>query len=99
MFSRAVLALGADFGLEELPDELVPFKLKPTVPGTFRWATTYIARFDPEIDWPTDQEYSLEFNPNLTAFDGEVVADDNIPPPATLLTPNLTLSIASVTSE
>lgn len=32
----------------------VPFTVKPGIPGTFRWVTTYIARFDPVIDWPTD---------------------------------------------
>jgi hypothetical protein len=39
------------------------------VPGKLRWVTTYIARFDPDIDWPLDLKFELVVNPTLTAWD------------------------------
>jgi hypothetical protein len=81
VFSRPVIALGADFGGSVPPGQL-PFTLSgggdnstgglQTLPfGRFRWVTTYIARFDP-IDgaWPTDLALSLIWNRQLTTWDG-----------------------------
>lgn len=56
-------------------DESVPFYFttsgaEQSVPGKMRWVTTYIARFDPDIDWPKDLIFELRINPNLKAWDG-----------------------------
>ena len=32
------------------------------VPGKLRWVTTYIARFDPDINWPLDLNFELHIN-------------------------------------
>jgi hypothetical protein len=59
-FSRAVIALGADFGPGALPAELTPFTLTgagAAVEGRLRWVTTFSARFDPAGEWPTDLDF------------------------------------------
>lgn len=48
----------------------VPFNLSCPMPGKFRWVTTTIARFDPNVDWPTDINCTLDFNKELTTYDG-----------------------------
>jgi hypothetical protein len=49
----------------------VPFTFSVPVPGQLRWATTYIARFDPDVAWPTDLDFNLIWNTNLTTYDGK----------------------------
>lgn len=48
------------------------------VPGKLRWVTTYIARFDPDTNWPLDLKFEIIINPNLKAWDGTklTVAED-----------------------
>ena len=92
VFSRSVIALGSDFGMaapalfDALPTaaaaaENVPFYFtasgaeKP-VPGKFRWVSTYIARFDPDVNWPLDLSFELRMNPALEAWDGTRVTVD-----------------------
>ncbi len=41
------------------------------MPGKVRWVTTTIARFDPDVDWPTDLDCSFKWNKGLTSYDGE----------------------------
>lgn len=65
IFNRAVIALGDDFENKD-----APFTLSGSVPGQFRWVTTYIARFDPLVDWPTDLHITLTIDSDLTTFDG-----------------------------
>ena len=43
-FDSPVIALGSDFGAEQLPDALNPFEIQPVVSGKVRWVTTTIAR-------------------------------------------------------
>jgi hypothetical protein len=71
VFSRAVIALGSDWG-KELTGALSPFEfvgLRASVPGKLRWVTTSIARFDPTNEWPTDLDFSVSVK-NITTFDG-----------------------------
>ena len=58
-FSRAMIALGEDFGAGPLPAALVPFELDPPIPGKLRWVTTSIARFDPDDDFPPSLNVTL----------------------------------------
>ena len=58
-FSRAMIALGEDFGAGPLPAALVPFELDPPIPGKLRWVTTSIARFDPDDDFPPSLNFTL----------------------------------------
>jgi hypothetical protein len=43
------------------------------VPGKLRWVTTYIVRFDPDIDWPLDLVFDIVINSELKAWDGTVL--------------------------
>ena len=43
------------------------------IPGKLRWVTTYIVRFDPDIDWPLDLAFDVVINPELKAWDGTVL--------------------------
>ncbi|KAK9809200.1 hypothetical protein WJX72_011244 [[Myrmecia] bisecta] len=70
VYSRAVIALGSDFGVAALPASQIPFTFSKAIPGDWRWVTTYIARWDPAVDWPTDLNITLNWNTNLTAYDG-----------------------------
>ena len=57
VFSRPVIALGSDFGLDAdapLPPALAPFIVDCPLPGRTRWVTTSIARWDPIVAWPPD---------------------------------------------
>jgi uncharacterized membrane protein YsdA (DUF1294 family) len=47
-----------------------PFRLSCGVPGKTRWVATSIARFDPDVDWPTDLDCSFVWNAGLRAYDG-----------------------------
>jgi hypothetical protein len=76
-FSRAVIALGSDFGPGQLPADLVPFTISADVPGRLRWVTTFTARFDPTDQWPTDLSFELRLNPALTSFDGVALSNDS----------------------
>jgi len=72
IFDHPAIALGQDWG-SELPSDVVPFQLSgTTIPGTIRYVTTSIARFDPNIDWPNDLNFTLEFFP-ITGPLGEVL--------------------------
>jgi len=102
LFSRPVIALGQDY--LEIPPEKIPFYLidkdsNPIkVPGKFRYPTTYIARFDPDINWPSDLDFGLLLNANLTAHDGVLLSDSE----NTFVkykTNSMALWISSVTSE
>lgn len=77
IFNRAVIALGSDFGAysanttadlmkPEMQFLQMPFVFdglpEEGIPGKFRWATTSIARFDPDIDWPSDLRFSVNVN-------------------------------------
>eukprot|EP00930_Biecheleria_cincta_P042733 TRINITY_DN29405_c0_g1_i1.p1 TRINITY_DN29405_c0_g1~~TRINITY_DN29405_c0_g1_i1.p1 ORF type:complete len:2528 (-),score=343.66 TRINITY_DN29405_c0_g1_i1:202-7785(-) len=81
VFSRAIIALGSDWSGAgnngTLAKELEAFTLQActgqpqfAVKGRLRWATTSIARFDAEYDWPSDLCFDLVLNPHLKTFDG-----------------------------
>eukprot|EP00276_Gloeochaete_wittrockiana_P021694 CAMPEP_0184336276 /NCGR_PEP_ID=MMETSP1089-20130417/4630_1 /TAXON_ID=38269 ORGANISM="Gloeochaete wittrockiana, Strain SAG46.84" /NCGR_SAMPLE_ID=MMETSP1089 /ASSEMBLY_ACC=CAM_ASM_000445 /LENGTH=2323 /DNA_ID=CAMNT_0026661255 /DNA_START=188 /DNA_END=7160 /DNA_ORIENTATION=+ len=70
VFSRAVIALGADFDKDGTASNQVPFTLSATVPGRLRWVTTYIARWDSDIDWPNDLDFELRINKDLHTYAG-----------------------------
>jgi hypothetical protein len=42
------------------------------VPGKSRWVTTSIARFDPDLDWPTDLDCQLVWSAQLISYDGKL---------------------------
>ncbi|KAG2447325.1 hypothetical protein HYH02_007655 [Chlamydomonas schloesseri] len=87
VFTRPVIALGADFGLSpEQADKMAPFRLlNCPVPGKARWVTTTIYRFDPDLHWPSDLDCELTWNTRLVSYDGvplqlELVRDGGLPP-------------------
>jgi hypothetical protein len=41
-----------------------------TLPGRWRRVTTFVARFDPSSDWPTDVTVAVQVNAALTTWDG-----------------------------
>eukprot|EP00210_Caulerpa_lentillifera_P009052 g8639.t1 len=98
VFSRPVIALGSDFGLEELPPELVPFTLTPSIPGRGRWVTTFIYRFDTNDLFATDLDIVFRWNLALRTFDGVPLTLDS-PESVVLQTSGLSLRISDVTSE
>lgn len=98
-FSRAVIALGSDFGPEgqAQPADKVPFTITgANVPGRLRWVTTFTARFDPTDDWPTDLSFDLEVNEGLVAFDGTALT--SAPAARHFTTPAVTAWLNSVRS-
>eukprot|EP00210_Caulerpa_lentillifera_P001100 g1061.t1 len=97
VFSRPVIALGSDFGFEELPSELVPFTLDPAIPGRGRWVTTFIYRFDTIGSFATDLDIVFRWNVDLRTYDGVLLTLDS-PETATLRTPGLTMRISGVSS-
>jgi hypothetical protein len=110
VFSRPVIALGSDWGSDQLADmplDKQPFMLSFTdgtplsskVSGKIRWPTTYTARFDPDYNWPTDLDIVMTVNPGLTTFDGVRLTNPNdVPMQVLYSTDGLTGSLATVTS-
>lgn len=99
-FSRAVIALGSDFGAGPLEPRLTPFLLSPSVAGSYRWVTTSIARFDPATEWPPELEISLTLNPQMRAYDGaSLVSAAGQPERWLFRTPKLTMRTGEVRSE
>eukprot|EP00741_Cyanophora_paradoxa_P018347 tig00000204_g17715.t2 len=100
VFNRAVIALGSDFDKEGSAKERVPFTLHTDagveVPGKLRWVTTYIARFDPDVDWPTDLTLEVRVNLQLKTYGGVALSN---PAYRTFVTPALEWSLGTVTSE
>lgn len=97
VFNRAVIALGADWG-KELTGALSPFTftgLATPVPGKMRWVTTSIARFDPEGEWPSDLEFSIDVK-NVVTFDAAPLA---APVSINFVTKPIALSVRGVTSS
>eukprot|EP01050_Picozoa_sp_SAG11_P010853 SAG11_NODE_1111_length_5823_cov_2.384172_3_plen_308_part_00 len=100
-FSRAVIALGSDFGPEDQapPADKVPFSIGVNVPGRLRWVTTFSARFDPSVDWPTDLEFDLTINAALSAFDGTPLSNaEAMPLVRHFTTPHVSAWLGSITS-
>lgn len=99
VFSRPVLALGADWGLQQLPREQLPFNLSCNVPGRLRWVTTNIARFDPSVDWPPDLACTFAWNRGLRAYDGATLQlGADVPPSTRLQTQPLRMAVDRVDS-
>eukprot|EP01025_Chloroclados_australasicus_P057180 TRINITY_DN7117_c0_g1_i5.p1 TRINITY_DN7117_c0_g1~~TRINITY_DN7117_c0_g1_i5.p1 ORF type:complete len:2201 (-),score=318.83 TRINITY_DN7117_c0_g1_i5:388-6837(-) len=99
VFSRPVIALGSDFAQETFPSDKVPFSLSEDIPGSFRWVTTYIARWDPEGSWPSDWDLDLVWNPDLTTWDDVPLNLTGIPKRVPLQTPSQSFSVSDVESE
>jgi len=94
VYSAAVIALGSDFAAE-IPANLIPFTFNgANVPGKTRWVTTSIARFDPDIDWPADLDFTVTVNA-LTSFEGRVVTSKS----QRYVTESQYYYISTVTSE
>lgn len=60
----------------------VPFTLSCPMPGRFRWVTTTIARFDPEVQWPSDLSCTFKWNSALITYDGGAHRHLRAPMPA-----------------
>mmetsp|Transcript_14647 Transcript_14647/g.36469 ORF Transcript_14647/g.36469 Transcript_14647/m.36469 type:complete len:2268 (-) Transcript_14647:639-7442(-) len=102
VFSRPVIALGGDYGREDSYGGALPFSLAcaggaAVPPGKFRWVTTTIARWDPDVDWPTDLACTFAFNTSLVAYDGATLI--GAPAPQQLATTPLTASVSGVLSD
>jgi len=69
------------------------------VPGKLRWSTTAIARFDADIDWPTDLCFDLVLNRNLKSFDGLGIAADSYLPQRRFITSPVSWGLSYVRSE
>ncbi|PNW72413.1 hypothetical protein CHLRE_16g677205v5 [Chlamydomonas reinhardtii] len=98
VFSRPVIALGSDFGTPASEQKL-PFRLNCPVPGKARWVTTTIARFDADVDWPTDLDCELTWTAGLTSYDGAPLQLGDTPASRKLSSSPLTLSISDVLSD
>ncbi|GLI68394.1 hypothetical protein VaNZ11_012780 [Volvox africanus] len=98
VFSRPVIALGADFGQPRVQQKL-PFSLSCPVPGRFRWVTTSIARFDPNVDWPTDLDCTLNWVTTLTAYDGAQLVLSGTAPQRSLSSYPLSMTLYDITSD
>jgi Bacterial Alpha-2-macroglobulin MG10 domain/Alpha-2-macroglobulin family len=71
VFNRPLIALGSDFQSMFGATDFQPFELKGcSVPGKWRFVTTFVARFDPDEDWPPNLHFSVVLNSRLKAFDG-----------------------------
>ncbi|KAG2434214.1 hypothetical protein HXX76_007940 [Chlamydomonas incerta] len=98
VFSRPVIALGSDFGIPASEQKL-PFRLNCPVPGKARWVTTTIARFDADVDWPTDLDCELTWTAGLTSYDGAPLQLGDTPASRKLSSSSLTLSVGDVLSD
>lgn len=108
-FNRAVIALGSDFGAGDvLPADKVPFSVtvaqsatgattEAPMDGRWRWVTTFVARFDPAADWPTDVTVNVQLNSGLTTWDGSALAAAAVATRA-FVTPQITSSVRTVRS-
>lgn len=76
------------FVFEGLPEE--------GIPGKFRWVTTSICRFDPDIQWPTDLKFRVRVKEDLVAFDGTKLSNTKM---VHYQTKTLSMYIASVESK
>mmetsp|Transcript_41158 Transcript_41158/g.132449 ORF Transcript_41158/g.132449 Transcript_41158/m.132449 type:complete len:2416 (-) Transcript_41158:30-7277(-) len=112
VFSRAVIALGGDWSEDGndgvLRQDQLPFKLEAcdgqpefAVPGKIRWLSTSIARFDADVDWPTDLCFDLVLNPALKSYDGLAVpaAGADAQSRWRFTTGQVSMSLANVFSE
>ncbi|KIZ04279.1 hypothetical protein MNEG_3680 [Monoraphidium neglectum] len=99
VFSRPVIALGADWGQKELPKELTPFTLSCNTPGRLRWVTTNIARFDPSVDWPTDLACTFDWNKGLKSFDGVALDLAGNVASVKLATAEIAVTLSGVSSQ
>ncbi|GAM21623.1 hypothetical protein SAMD00019534_047980 [Acytostelium subglobosum LB1] len=99
IFNRPVIAIGT----EDLDHQDVSsfFKLRCNsavpVDGRYRWVTTSIARFDVNGAWPTDLNCTFTVDPAAKTYDGASLSET--PTPVLYTTPQLTMSIYTVTSE
>ncbi|GIL54024.1 hypothetical protein Vafri_9574 [Volvox africanus] len=98
VFSRPVIALGSDFGQPRARQKL-PFSLSCPVPGKSRWVTTSIARFDPDVDWPTDLDCTLIWVTTLTAYDGAPLVLSDTAPQRSLSSQPLSMIMNGITSD
>jgi len=100
-FSRPVIALGSDWGPDEaLPATMVPFYLAGClVSGKIRWVTTYIARFDPDIDWPAAVSFQLTLSGALMTYDGHKVPASDLSRTWAFHTSNQVMHVAGVQSR
>lgn len=108
-FNRAVIALGSDFGAGDvLPADKVPFSVtvaqvttgartEASMDGRWRWVTTFVARFDPAADWPTDVTVNVQLNSGLTTWDGSALAAAAVATRA-FVTPQISSSLRTVRS-
>ncbi|CAI5537503.1 unnamed protein product [Closterium sp. Naga37s-1] len=85
-----------------LPPSLLPFSLGckgvDSVAGRARWVTSFVFRFDPLEEWPSDLTCSLTWNANFSAFDGTSWDEASPPPALQLLTDPLSMSLNIVFS-
>ncbi|CAI5949539.1 unnamed protein product [Closterium sp. NIES-64] len=85
-----------------LPPSLLPFSLGcrgvDSVAGRARWVTSFVFRFDPLEEWPSDLTCSLTWNANFSAFDGTSWDESSPPPALQLLTDPLSMSLNIVFS-
>ena len=85
IFSRPVIALGEDGSAPaQQPFQLSCNNYPSSGDGTqlqlgkFRWVTTFVARFDPDGEWPTDLDLDFSWNSNVTSWDGADLQEDNL---------------------
>lgn len=99
VFSRAVIPLGLDLAAD-LPRRYLPFRFsdEARVRGRGRWLATSIFRWDPTGDWPSDLDFQLIWNLNLTSYDGISIDLDGIPNRVELRTPSLRATLIGVGS-
>ncbi|GIM02181.1 hypothetical protein Vretimale_7087 [Volvox reticuliferus] len=99
VFSRPVIALGSDFENDGNVKKVVPFQLSCNWPGTFRWVTTSIARYDPSESWPSDLQCDVIWNTALRTYDGVPLQLGNISARSPLQSAALSIWRTTVTSD
>ena len=50
--------------------------MEPTLPGTWQWTDDRNLVFTPADDWPVDQRYEIQLDPDRTVAHGVVLAED-----------------------
>eukprot|EP01025_Chloroclados_australasicus_P018154 TRINITY_DN193_c1_g1_i6.p1 TRINITY_DN193_c1_g1~~TRINITY_DN193_c1_g1_i6.p1 ORF type:complete len:2102 (+),score=278.55 TRINITY_DN193_c1_g1_i6:140-6445(+) len=98
VFSRPVVSLGSDFGVESLPQDKVPFTIDGGFPYVARWVQSYVYRLDPIGEYPKDLTTRLVWNKNLTTWDGVKFDAGNLDF-VTLTTQSIEMFKGDITSE
>lgn len=98
VFTRPVISFGSDWGnpLTQAPFEFVDESgAILNIPGRIYCPTTFIVRFDPEDEWPSDLSLTVRLRSSFRSYDGLKLQRL---PQIRFTTPPLTMNLESVVS-